>query len=50
MSFVVTSLIACADPKKDVEDETEIVDTGNIQDGTEVEKTIEIDTPVISNE
>lgn len=41
---VMIGLAACGGAGEHVPVETEIIDTGNIQDGTVVDKTLDIDT------
>lgn len=45
-TVLLLSLAACGEGAEDKPaTKTEIIDTSNIQDGTEVEKTLDIDTP-----
>ncbi len=48
-TVLLLSLAACGEgAEKKPATETEIIDTGNIQDGTEVDKTMDIDTPEVN--
>lgn len=47
LAVVLVGFAACGEeaPNEKMPVKTEIVDTGNIQDGTEKEKTLDVDTP-----